>query len=216
MTAPIRVAIADDQVLFCSGIEMMIRSQSDLEFVGSAYDGTSAVSLAESSKPDIFLMDVRMPETDGISATRQILSLGPPARVIVLTTPQRDIAVIAAIDAGARGFLMKDSTPEFLLATIRSVHLGHTVVAPATPEALIRDVPTTRRQPNEDVIRQLSRRERTIFLLAAQGLSTSEIAERAYVTESTVKSHISNILSKLGLTSRVQLVALAHTNDLIP
>jgi len=212
----IRVAIADDQVLFCSGIEMLIRSQDDLEFVGAAYNGTDAVALAEHERPDVLLMDVRMPELDGIAATRTILELGLPTRIIVLTTHQRDIAVVGAINAGASGFVMKDSTPEFLLASIRTVHGGRIVISPASPQALIRDVAErSEATPNDDAIRVLSDREREIFLLAARGLSTAEIAESAFVTESTVKSHISNILSKLSLTSRLQLVALAHSNNLV-
>ena len=216
MTHPIRVAIADDQVLFCSGIEMLIRSQDDLEFVGAAYDGEQVLELVEREHPDVVLMDIRMPKADGISATQRIRAAEGAPRVIVLTTHQRDIAVIGAINAGASGFLMKDATPEFLLAAIRAVHSGKSVIAPASPPPQLFDVETrSMPAPNDEAIEKLSGREKEIFLLAARGLSTAEIAAQAFVSESTVKSHISSILSKMELTSRLQLVALAHANHLV-
>ncbi|MEJ1229381.1 MAG: response regulator transcription factor [Galbitalea sp.] len=216
MSEVIRVAIADDQVLFCSGIEMLVRSQDDLEFVGAAYDGEQILELVEREHPDVVLMDIRMPKADGISATQRIRAAGGAPRVIVLTTHQRDVAVLGAINAGASGFLMKDATPDFLLASIRAVHSGKSVIAPATPPARLFDVGATSQEaPNEQAIGMLSGREREIFLLAARGLSTAEIAAQAFVTESTVKSHISSILAKMELTSRLQLVALAHANRLV-
>ncbi|MDQ1546343.1 MAG: hypothetical protein QOH69_1247 [Actinomycetota bacterium] len=216
MSDPIRVAIADDQVLFCSGIEMLIRSQDDLEFAGAAYDGEQIIELVEREHPDVVLMDIRMPKADGITATQRIRATPNAPRVIVLTTHQRDVAVLGAINAGASGFLMKDATPDFLLASIRAVHSGKSVIAPASPPSRLFDVETASAPaPNEDAIEMLSGREREIFLLAARGLSTAEIAAQAYVTESTVKSHISSILAKMELTSRLQLVALAHANHLV-
>ncbi len=216
MTHPIRVAIADDQVLFCSGIEMLIRSQDDLEFVGGAYDGEQVLELVEREHPDVVLMDIRMPKADGITATQRIRAAEGAPRVIVLTTHQRDVAVIGAINAGASGFLMKDATPEFLLAAIRAVHSGKSVIAPASPPPRLFDVKTASTPvPNDEALEKLSGRAKEIFLLAARGLSTAEIAAQAFVSESTVKSHISSILSKMELTSRLQLVALAHANHLV-
>lgn len=219
MTRPIRVAIADDQVLFCSGIEMLIESQDDLAFVGSAYDGEAIVELAGAERPDVILMDIRMPKADGITATERILANGgedDSPQIIVLTTLQRDTAVLSAINAGAAGFLTKDATPEFLLASIRTVHSGRSVIAPATTVALIHDLaPQRTAQANESAIASLSVREKEVFLLAARGLSNADIAASAFVTESTVKSHISSILSKLALTSRLQLVAFAYENRLV-
>lgn len=218
MTAPIRVALADDEVLFCDGISMLIESQDDLEFVGAAYNGVDIVQLVADSTPDIVLMDIRMPGADGITATRSILRSGAVStpRVIVLTTHQRDTAVLEAIDAGASGFLMKDATADFLLASIRTVHAGKSVMAPATSVALIRDLvggaPVGR---DESVIAMLSPRETELFRLAARGLSNTEIAEAVFISESTVKSHISNILAKMGLSSRLQLVALAYEYKLL-
>jgi DNA-binding NarL/FixJ family response regulator len=213
---PIRVAIADDQVLFCSGIQMLIESQDDLEFVGAAYDGEAIVALAVTARPDVILMDIRMPKADGITATARILADSPAPRVIVLTTHQRDTAVLGAINAGAAGFLMKDATPEFLLASIRTVHAGTSVIAPNTSVAFIHDLSPSRPGPaNDAAISALTAREKEVFLLAARGLSNGDIAASAFITESTVKSHVSSILAKLSLTSRMQLVALAYENRLV-
>ncbi|MDB5280865.1 MAG: LuxR family transcriptional regulator [Ferruginibacter sp.] len=216
---PVKVAIADDQVLFCSGIQMLIESQDDLQFVGAAYDGESIVALASQVQPDVILMDIRMPIRDGIEATALILANAPanPPRIIVLTTHQRDTAVLSAVNAGASGFLMKDATPEFLLAAIRAVHSGKSVIAPSTASALVQDFSAKPQvQPaNAAAIAALSTREKEIFFLAAKGLSTGEIAAAAFVSESTVKSHVSSILSKLELSSRLQLVALAYSNRLV-
>jgi DNA-binding NarL/FixJ family response regulator len=216
VSTPIRVAIADDQKLFCSGIEMLIESQDDLEFVGAAFDGPTAVELAACVAPDIFLMDVRMPGLDGIAATRAIVDGSPtPPSIIVLTTYQRDVAVLQAINAGASGFIMKDTTPEFLLASIRTVYSGQSVLAPNNTMELIRGLSAPERPVVESAIESLSAREREVFLFAARGLSNADIAGAAFIGETTVKSHISSILSKLGMTSRVQLVAHAYENGLI-
>jgi DNA-binding NarL/FixJ family response regulator len=218
MTAPIRVAVADDQLLFCSGIQMLIESQDDLEFAGSAHDGGAIVDLVLRERPDVVLMDVRMPVADGIAATSRILAAGlePAPNVIVLTTYQRDIAVIGAINAGASGFIMKDATPEFLLASIRTVHSGKSVIAPHNTLGLIRELSAKREtEPDESAIETLSAREREVFLFVASGLSNAEIASTAYIGETTVKSHLSSILAKLGMHSRVQLVAHAYRNGLI-
>jgi DNA-binding NarL/FixJ family response regulator len=229
---PIRVAIADDQPLFCSGIEMLIESQDDLEFAGAAYDGAAAVALAAESHPDVMLMDIRMPVMDGIEATKRILnaadsgkasaseeSEGAP-KIIMLTTFQRDEAVVRAIHAGAEGFIMKDTTPEFVLASIRTVHGGHSVIAPSDTADLIRGHASrhqdaARSRPAEESIAALSAREKEVFLLAARGLSNADIAQTAYISEATVKSHIRSILAKLSLGSRVQLVAHAYENGLL-
>ena len=229
---PIRVAIADDQQLFCSGIQMLIESQADLEFAGAAYDGAAAVALAAEAHPDVMLMDIRMPVMDGIEATQRILdaadspeapapkgSAGPP-KIIMLTTFQRDEAVVRAIHAGAEGFVMKDTTPEFVLASIRTVYAGHSVIAPSDTADLIRGHTglhrnTAHSRPAEESIAALSAREKEVFLLAARGLSNTDIAQTAYISEATVKSHIRSILAKLSLGSRVQLVAHAYENGLL-
>lgn len=214
----IRVAIADDQVLFCSGIQMLIESQDDLEFVGAAYDGEAIGPLAEAQQPDIILMDIRMPKVDGITATERILAAAGAVapRIIVLTTHQRDTAVLHAISAGASGFLMKDATPEFLLASIRTVHDGKSVISPNGSLALIHDLSPRRPGPaNDAVLADLTVRQKEVFHLAARGLSNAQIAAAAFISETTVKSHISSVLAKLGLASRLQLVALAYENRLV-
>lgn len=216
MSPLIRVAIADDHVLFCAGIEMIVRSQPDLEFAGTAHDGEEIVALAAEENPDVILMDIRMPKTDGITATRNVLAGSPGSRVIVLTTHQRQEAVAHAIAAGAHGFLMKDARPELLLAAIRTVYEGHSVYAPSTTLALIRDMaPAVRSEPDQRAIASLTTREREVYLLAARGLSNAEIAESAFIGATTVKSHVSSILAKLELASRLQLVAHAHNHRLV-
>ncbi|RNE66797.1 response regulator [Cryobacterium tepidiphilum] len=233
---PIRVAIADDQRLFCSGIQMLIESQPDLRFVGAAHDGVAAIALAHDARPDVMLMDIRMPLLDGIEATSRILAAGDnpddetgervadlgatitdaQPKVIMLTTFQRDEAVIRAIHAGAEGFIMKDTTPEFVLASIRTVYAGHSVIAPSDTTDIIRARTSQRhREPAAGSIAALSAREKEVFLLAARGLSNADIAQTAYIGETTVKRHIRSILAKLSLTSRVQIVAHAYEHGLL-
>jgi len=209
----IRVAIADDQPLFCTGLQMMIESQPDLEFAGSAPDGLQAMQLARSARPDVLLMDIRMPVLDGIAATEGIRreNAEPLPRIVVLTTFERDEAVAAALRAGADGFVLKDATPEFILAAIRTVHDGHSVIAPKATTDLFRTL--ARRRP--EAIDALSVREKEVFLLAARGLNNRDIGRTAFISEATVKSHVRSILAKLGLASRVQLVAFAYENGLV-
>ncbi|KJC62890.1 response regulator [Agreia bicolorata] len=214
----IRVAIADDQTLFCSGIQMLIESQPDLLFVGSAPDGLAAVELAAQQRPHVILMDIRMPGIDGLTATERIVGehCDTVPRVIVLTTFQRDVAILRAVAAGASGFIMKDATPEFLLAAIRTVHSGRSVIAPEETTALIESLAEKRMGPADDAsIAALSPREKEVFLLAARGLTNAEIASAAYISETTVKSHVSSILGKLKMQSRLQLVVYAYENGLL-
>ena len=210
----IRVAVVDDQALFCSGMAMLIESQPDLEFAGTAGDGVAGFELARDAGPDVMLMDVRMPRLDGIAATTRIRSELPAGgpKIVVLTTFERDHAVAAALRAGADGYIMKDTTPEFVLAAIRTVHAGHAVVAPKETAALLRDGMSPARP---EAIAALSAREKEVVLLAARGLSNAETGQAAFISEATVKSHMRSILQKLGLTSRVQLVAFAHENGLV-
>ncbi|MFT4029463.1 MAG: response regulator transcription factor [Protaetiibacter sp.] len=221
MTAPIRVALVDDQALFRTGIRMLVDSQPDLEFAGEAGDGREGVALVARSRPDVVLMDIRMPVMDGIEATERILSAADAEkrttpRVIVLTTFDLDEAATRAIRAGASGFLLKDSDPEFLLAAIRTVHAGTAVIAPSATRELFEHFdsrgPATGK-PAE--FSALTARERDIFLLAGRGMSNSEIARSEFVSEATVKTHISRILAKLGLRDRVQLVVYAFENRLL-
>jgi DNA-binding NarL/FixJ family response regulator len=212
----VRVAIVDDQPLFVSGMQMLVESQSDLLFVGSASDGRAGIDLVEAATPDVVLMDIRMPVMDGLDATKRIVAAGSSARVIVLTTFQRDEAVFRAIRAGASGFITKDATPEFVLAAVRTVHGGTAVLAPNATFDLVREFGTrTGSAPATTAIAMLTPREQDIFLLIARGLSNTEIAAAAFVSEATAKTHIRAILSKLVLQSRVQVVIFAYENGLV-
>ncbi len=214
---PIRVALVDDQALFRAGIRMLVSSQPDLVFVGEAGDGREGIRMAAEVTPDVILMDIRMPVLDGIEATRGILAGAEgrrQPRVIVLTTFDLDEAAARAIRAGASGFLLKDTDPEFLLAAIRTVHAGTSVVAATATRELFEhfgEVP----QPAPEAFEALTDREREIFALAARGLSNSEIAKAEFLSEATVKTHVSRILSKLGLRDRVQLVVFAYEHRLV-
>lgn len=215
--APIRVALVDDQALFRAGIRMLLGSQNDIAFVGEAGNGEDGVALVHRTRPDVVLMDVRMPVMDGIAATAAITTASPGAetKVIVLTTFDFDEAAARAISAGASGFLLKDADPEFLLAAVRTVHAGTAVfAASATRDLLRRHESREPARPLPAAFESLTPRERDIFGLAAQGLSNAEIAEREFLSEATVKTHISRVLSKLGLRDRVRLVVFAHEHRL--
>ncbi|MBB5632250.1 DNA-binding NarL/FixJ family response regulator [Cryobacterium mesophilum] len=220
MTVRIRVALVDDQALFRAGIRMLISSQADLDFVGEAGDGAEAVAMAAETEPDVILMDIRMPVMDGIEATQRILGAaqqraGALPRVIVLTTFDLDEAAARAIRVGASGFVLKDADPEFLLAAIRTVNAGTSVIAASATRELFEhfnDRPSAGAEPEE--FAALTPREREIFLLAAQGLSNAEIASSEFLSEATVKTHVSRILGKLGLRDRVQLVVYAFEHRL--
>lgn len=228
----IRVLLVDDQPLFRRGVRMLIDSQTDLTVVGEAGDGGEAVVVADEALPDVVLMDIRMPRSDGIAGTAGILRSATeagrtPPRVIVLTTFDLDDAALRAIRAGASGFLLKDAEPEFLLAAIRAVHGGHAVVAPGAITDLLAHVggatdarraltPAELSAARDAALPALSRREREIFAAVAEGLSNAEIAAREFVAEATVKSHVGRILAKLGLRDRVQVVLYAHDHGLLP
>jgi DNA-binding NarL/FixJ family response regulator len=222
--ARIKVALVDDQPLFRGGLRMLIDSQDDLDVVGEAGDGLEARTMVRDAKPDVVLMDIRMPGADGIQATEWIVadagaSSGDAAapRVLVLTTFDLDENAAKAIRAGASGFVLKDAEPEFLLAAIRTVHAGTAVIAPAATAELFQHFGERAPQPGDpdEHLTDLSAREREIFLLAARGLSNSEIAKAEFVSEATVKTHISRVLAKLGLRDRVQLVVFAFERRLV-
>ena len=216
----IRVALVDDQALFRAGIRMLVNSQPDLQFVGEAGDGVEGVALAASAKPDIVLMDIRMPVMDGIESTRLIVEAaaargGVQPRIIVLTTFDLDEAAARASRGGASGFVLKDADPEFLLAAIRTVHSGTAVIAAAQTRELFQHFDPRAAAGDAPGFDDLTAREREIFSLAAQGLSNAEIAKKEFLSEATVKTHISRVLAKLGLRDRVQLVVYAYENGLV-
>lgn len=216
----IRVALVDDQALFRTGIRMLVDSQADLAFVGEAGNGRDGTDLVAATRPDVVLMDIRMPIMDGIEATERIVASADgrgvaAPRVIVLTTFDLDEAAIRAIRGGASGFLLKDTDPEFLLAAIRAVHAGTAVVAPSATRELFRHFDSRAATvPEPEAFGTLTAREREVFDHAARGLSNSEIAATEFLSEATVKTHISRILSKLSLRDRVQLVVYAFEHRL--
>lgn len=209
----VRVVLVDDQALFRAGIRMLVDSQPDLEVVGEAGDGREALALVRQTRPDVVLMDIRMPVMDGLAATAELLRDAHPPRIVMLTTFDLDEAAARAIRQGASGFLLKDADPEFLLAAIRTVHAGSAVIAAAATRELFAAFPEPA-APVPAAYGELTDREREIFALAARGLSNAEIAQREYLSEATVKTHISRILGKLALRDRVQLVVFAYEHGL--
>lgn len=222
-TQRIRVAIADDQDLVRAGFAMVIGSQDDMQVVGQARDGKQAVALVETAKPDVVLMDVRMPGMDGLEATRRITALGQEVRVIILTTFDLDEYVMAAINAGASGFLLKDTEPETLLASIRTVFHGNAIIAPTATKRLIETMlqsgmtkpggaPAPYTDPELD---DLTDREREVLVEIAHGLSNQEIADKLFISLPTVKTHVAHILAKIHARDRVQAVVFAYDNHLV-
>lgn len=217
----IRVLLVDDQALFRAGIRMLLASQPDIEVVGEAGDGLEAIAQWRAVRPDVILMDIRMPNMDGIEASAAILQehavedAAAPPRILMLTTFDLDEAAARAIRGGASGFLLKDAEPESLLASIRTVHAGNAVIAASATRQLFEHFgggPAAASTPPEWDL--LTEREREIFALAARGLSNAEIAAEEFLSEATVKTHISRILAKLALRDRVQLVVFAFEHGL--
>ena len=211
MSDPLRVVIADDQDLVRSGLEMVVAARG-IEVVGSATDGREAVDLVARTKPDVCLMDIRMPVLDGIAATAEIRARGTDTAVLVLTTYDIDSYVYAALKAGAAGFLLKTTPPERLVEGIRAVSAGESLLAPSLTRRLIEEH-VGRPAPFDGVpteLDALTEREREVFGLVARGLSNEQIRGELWLSEATVKTHINRILSKLALETRVQLVVLAY------
>ena len=213
----IRVLICDDQALVRAGFRAILGSRPEIEIVGEAENGAEAVALAERRRPDVILMDIRMPLLDGVEATRRLVAEGSPARILVLTTFDLDEYVHAAIRAGASGFLLKDVTPAKLVEAIRIVAAGDALLAPSVTRRLLERFAATlpAGDQSSDVVRQLTARETEVLRLLAAGLSNAEIASELVVSEATVKTHISSLLRKLGLRDRVQAVILAYETGLV-
>ena len=208
----ISVLITDDQELVRAGFRVLIESATDLRVVGEAGDGATAVAAAASSRPDVILMDIRMPRLDGIEATRRILAACPGSRVIMLTTFGADEYVYRALRAGASGFLLKDLPPADLLNAIRVVAGGDALLAPAVTRRLIEEFAS---RPEPRSLDGLTEREREILGLIAQGLSNTEITQRLYLSMGTVKTHIGRLLTKLDARDRAQLVIAAYEAGLV-
>ena len=211
----IRVLIADDQALVRAGIRMLVETQPDLEVVGEAEDGIAAVSEVTRSRPDVVLMDVRMPRMDGLEAARRIAALGPdPAKVVMLTTFDIDEYVFDALSSGATGFLLKHARPEELLFGIRAAADGHALVAPVLTRRLIERFARGRPRAAPELDR-LTEREREVLILLVRGLSNAEIASRLVVGESTVKTHVARVFTKLRLRDRAQAVIFGYETGLV-
>jgi DNA-binding NarL/FixJ family response regulator len=219
----LRVVVVDDQALVRSGFSMILGVEPDLEVVGEASDGAAAVEVVTRTRPDVVLMDVQMPGTDGIEATREIVARGL-AKVVILTTFDRDDYLVDALRAGASGFLLKNAEPEKLVDAVRVVGSGHALLAPEVTRRVIERMTggdTSQTPENRSATTQpkglelLTNREREVLVLIGRGLSNSEIAGELFVGEATVKTHVSNVLAKLHLRDRVQAVVLAHEAGLI-
>ena len=220
MSDPISVLLVDDQDLFREGVRVIVDAQEGMTVVGTAGDGLEAVRLVDELEPDVVLMDVRMPEMDGVEATRQIFQpdraarRAKPVRVIVLTTFNLDDRAATAIRYGASGFLLKGTTPVMLRDAIRTVHAGNAVLAPSDLSTLL-EGQFRSRTPAPSAYDTLTDKEREVFGAVARGLSNIEIGAQVFASESTVKTHVGSILRKLGLRDRVQIVVFAHEHGLV-
>ena len=217
----VSVLLADDQPLLRRGFRMILEAEDDLTVVGEAGNGEEAVELAQRHTPDVALMDIRMPGTDGIEATQRITAAGPLPKVLVLSTFDLDEYAFGALRAGASGFLLKDVRPGELVAAIRTVAAGDAVVSPRVTRRLLEEfaqvlpVLASQREPRFPQLSTLTEREREVLIAVARGLSNTEIAATLFVSEATVKSHVGRILAKLALRDRVQIVVLAYEAGLI-
>jgi DNA-binding NarL/FixJ family response regulator len=206
----IRVLVADDQSMVRAGFRMLLSGEQDIEVVAEAGNGLEAVDKAARFGPAVVLMDIRMPELDGLEATRHILAADPSARVLILTTFDLDEYVYEALAAGASGFVLKDDPPEQLIAAIRTVAAGDALLSPAVTKRVIRQFARLPHAEQPKGFDELTTREVEVFRLIADGLSNPEIAQELFISETTVKTHVTHILQKLGLRDRVQAVVLAY------
>lgn len=210
-----RVLLVDDQALVRGGFRMILDAQPDIEIVGEAANGREALALARELAPDLVLMDVRMPELDGIEATKHLMSERPEVRVLILTTFDLDEYVYRALRAGADGFLLKNVPPEELIAAVRAIAAGDALLAPEITRKLIEHYVRSPQVADAPQLDDLSEREREVLQLLARGLSNAEIAAALYVTSGTVKTHVTRILAKLDLRDRVQIVVFAYESGLV-
>jgi DNA-binding NarL/FixJ family response regulator len=210
----IRVLVADDQSMVRAGFRVLLAGEEDIEVVAEASNGREAVDKAARLRPGVIRMDIRMHEMDGLEATRRILEADPEARILILTTFDLDEYVYEALRAGASGFVLKDDSPEQLIAAIRTVADGAALLSPTITKRVIKKFARTPRPAPPKELDDLSEREREVFRLMARGLSNGEIAEELYISETTVKTRVTHILQKLGLRDRVQAVVLAHQTGL--
>jgi DNA-binding NarL/FixJ family response regulator len=211
----IRVLVADDQSMVRAGFRMLLAREPDIEVVAEAGTGRDAVQQAARFDPTVVLMDIRMPELDGLEATRRILAGDPAARVLILTTFDLDEYVFEALSAGASGFVLKDDPPEQLIAAIRTVAAGEALLSPAITKRVIRQFTRIPRPTPPARFGELTTREQEVFRLIAIGRSNAEIGRELYIGEGTVKTHVTHVLQKLDLRDRVQAVVLAHQAGMV-
>jgi len=215
----IRVLLVDDEELVRFGLRTVLESAGDIEVVGEAADGAAALAAANQLRPDVVLMDIRMPRVDGLAATRSLLSRPDPPKVAVLTTFHLDEYVFAALEAGASGFLLKDTPPRQIVAAVRAVAEGSEMLSPAVTRRLIAEFVDRRADPRRHQARgrlhALSEREREVLVLVGRGLSNADAARTLYMSEATIKTYVSRMLTKLGLTNRTQAAILAHDAGLL-
>ena len=210
----VRVLVADDQSMVRAGFRMLLSGEDDIEVVAEASNGLEAVDKAARFEPEVILMDIRMPELDGLEATRRILAANRSTRILILTTFDLDEYVYEALRAGASGFVLKDDPPEQLIAAIRTVAAGDALLSPSVTRRVIEQFSRLPRPNATTRLEELSERERDVFRLMARGLSNAEIGQELFISETTVKTHVTHILAKLGLRDRVQAVVLAYQEGL--
>ncbi|MBX6389289.1 MAG: response regulator transcription factor [Frankia sp.] len=211
----IRVLVADDQSMVRAGFRLLLAREPDIEVVAEASSGREAIRQAARHRPTVILMDIRMPDLDGLRATREILAANNEARVLVLTTFDLDEYIYEALRAGASGFVLKDDPPEQLLAAIRTVAAGDALLSPAVTRRVISQFVRMQPPAPPPALADLTARERDVFRLIAHGLSNAEIGRELYIGEGTVKTHVTHVLQKLGLRDRVQAVVLAYQSGLV-
>ena len=211
----ITVLVADDEELVRTGLRMILDSEPDIEVVAEAATGRQAVETATRMRPDVVLLDIRMPEMDGLEATRVLLGAGSACRVVILTTFDLDQYVYDALRAGASGFLLKDAPAHQLVTAVRAAAAGDALLAPSVTRRLLTEFAGRQREPAPAAVKDLTERELEVFLLVAQGMSNAEIAGALFIGEGTVKTHVARVLSKLGVRDRVQAAVVAHRSGLV-
>jgi DNA-binding NarL/FixJ family response regulator len=210
----IRVLVVDDQSMVRAGLRMLLSDEPDLEVVAQASNGREAVAQAARFRPNVVLMDIRMPELDGLEATRRILAADETARVLVLTTFNLDEYVFEALRAGASGFVLKDDPPEQLIDAVRVVATGEALLSPAVTRRVIREFTRVHRQAPPEAVAFLTTRELEVFRLITKGLSNAEIGRELFISDTTVKTHVTRLLQKLNLRDRAQAIVLAYQTGL--
>jgi DNA-binding NarL/FixJ family response regulator len=210
----VRVLVVDDQTMVRAGFRLLLGGEADIEVVAEASNGLDAVAHAARLRPDVVLMDIRMPEMDGLEATRRILAADPDAKVLILTTFDLDEYVFEALHAGASGFVLKDDPPEQLIGAVRTVAAGEALLSPAVTRRVIRRFAGERRRATPPAVAELTPRELEVFRLITRGLSNAEIGRELFISDTTVKTHVTRLLQKLDLRDRAQAIVLAYQTGL--